>query len=124
MIRTQLVAATFIIGIAAGPIPEPLALRQLSLQQKNAATQTYVQTATDCIARAVTTDSRFRKDDPAFALGDLIIASMPKCVDPVRAMIAAYDRYFGDGFGEQFFIGPYLDILPKAVLKRASEPSD
>jgi hypothetical protein len=35
----------------------------------------------------------------------------------VRMMIEAYDRYFGDGEGEIFFMGPYLDLLPGAVGK-------
>ena len=59
----------------------------------------------------------------AAALGDLIVASMPSCVTPVRAMIDAYDRYFGQGTGEAFFMGPYLDVLPKAVTEGAkNEP--
>jgi hypothetical protein len=32
-------------------------------------------------------------------------------------MIDAYDRYFGDGTGEAYFMGPYLDELPVAVGK-------
>jgi hypothetical protein len=35
----------------------------------------------------------------------------------VRALIEAYDRYFGEGEGEAFFMGPYLDVLPSAVSK-------
>jgi len=124
MILGQLVAATFVVGVAAGPPAELSALPRLSMQQKNAATQAYMQRATDCIARAVKADARFRRNDPSFALADLIVDSMPHCVEPVRAMIAAYDRYFGDGVGEEFFMGPYLDILPKAVIERASEPAD
>jgi hypothetical protein len=42
---------------------------------------------------------------------------MSNCVVPVRAMIDAYDRYFGEGEGEAFFMGPYLDVLPSAVGK-------
>jgi hypothetical protein len=30
-------------------------------------------------------------------------------------MIDAYDHYYGEGSGEAFFMGPYLDVLPKAV---------
>jgi hypothetical protein len=30
-------------------------------------------------------------------------------------MIDAYDRYYGTGLGDAFFMGPYLDILPRAV---------
>jgi hypothetical protein len=33
-------------------------------------------------------------------------------------MIAAYDRYFGEGAGEDFFVGAYLDVLPDAVVHR------
>jgi len=48
-------------------------------------------------------------------LGDLIVDSMASCVGPVRTMIDAYDRYYGTGSGDAFFMGPYLDILPRAV---------
>ena len=119
MIIAKLAAATLAVSAAAGPLIEPSAVR-LTLQQKNAATQGYVQSATDCIARAVAADTRFRRDNPAANLAELIVDSVPHCVGPVRAMIAAYDRYFGDGFGEEFFMGPYLDILPEAVTKLTS----
>ena len=36
-------------------------------------------------------------------------------------MIEAYDRYFGAGEGEAFFIGPYLDVLPTAVSNWARD---
>ncbi|MBX9843793.1 MAG: hypothetical protein K2Z80_18495 [Xanthobacteraceae bacterium] len=123
MIIAKLAAVTLVMSAAAGPLAEPSAVR-LTLQQKNAATQTYVQSATDCIARTVAADARFRKDHPAANLGELIVESVPHCVVPVRAMIAAYDRYFGDGFGEQFFMGPYLDVLPEAVAKLTSGKAD
>jgi hypothetical protein len=35
-------------------------------------------------------------------------------------MIDAYDEYFGDGKGEAFFMGPYLDVLPRAVMEKAT----
>ena len=75
-----------------------------------------MRSATDCIVHAVVTDPRYGAK-PAAELGDLIVASMPSCVTPVRAMIDAYDRYYGDGTGEAFFMGPYLDVLPKAVVE-------
>ena len=39
-------------------------------------------------------------------------------------MIDAYDRFFGDGTGEAFFMGPYLDALPDAVGTLAVERAD
>jgi hypothetical protein len=74
-----------------------------------------VRSATECIARTVSTDPRFRQRNAD--LGDLIVDSMPRCTAQVRAMIDAYDRYFGEGEGEAFFMGPYLDVLPSAVGK-------
>jgi hypothetical protein len=43
---------------------------------------------------------------------------VPVCIAEVRAMIAAFDRYYGAGAGESFFMGPYLDVLPAAVNRR------
>ena len=62
-------------------------------------------------------DGRFRRDDPAANLGDLIVDAVPRCLTPVRAMIDAHDRYFGAGSGEEFFMSVYLDALPNAVIK-------
>lgn len=117
MILAQLAAATLAFGVATSPGLDAPA-RRLSLQQKNAATQLYVGPLTDCIARSVVADDRFRKEHPTANLGDLIVDAMPKCLEPAHAMIAAYDRYFGDGSGEKFFMGPYLDLLPDVLMKR------
>ncbi|MEJ0076934.1 MAG: hypothetical protein WDO17_16115 [Alphaproteobacteria bacterium] len=80
--------------------------------------------ATDCIVRSVAADSRFRKEDPAANLGDLIVDAMPQCLSPVRAMIDAHDRYFGEGSGETFFMGAYLDTLPDAVIKAVEKSGE
>ena len=83
-----------------------------------------MRSATDCIVHRVAADTRFRSDDPAANLGDLIVDAVPKCLDPVRAMIDAHDRYFGPGSGEQFFMGAYLDALPGAVMKAIEKGSE
>jgi hypothetical protein len=57
-------------------------------------------------------------------VGDLIVDSIPTCVGPVRAMIDAHDRYFGEGTGEAFFMGAYLENLPMAVSKWGSESAN
>jgi hypothetical protein len=117
MILALLAGAGLLVGIATGPAAEPKGPPvQLSLTQKTAALQPLLRSATDCIARTVAADPRLAAQ-PSVGLGDLIVASMPSCVGPVRAMIDAYDRYFGDGTGEAFFMGPYLDVLPGAVDK-------
>jgi hypothetical protein len=121
MILSKLAAAALVVGVATGPSVEPdlAAFRQMSLHQKNGAMQPLMRSATECIAQTVAADPRFRKDAMANNLGDLIVSSMEHCTGPVRAMIDAYDRYFGEGAGEAFFMGPYLDVLPTAVSKRA-----
>ena len=113
MILAPLAVAALAIGAATGPNVEPRFAPTLSMQQKTVAIQPLMRSATECIARAVSLDPRLGRRDAN--LGDLIVDSMPSCKAPVRAMIEAYDRYFGEGEGEAFFMGPYLDILPGAV---------
>ena len=115
MILAPLAAAALAISVATGPTIDPTGLPSLSAQQKSVAMQSLVRSATECIARTVTADPRYGQREAE--LGDLIVDSMPVCVTQVRAMIEAYDRYFGDGEGEAFFMGPYLDVLPSAVSK-------
>jgi hypothetical protein len=116
MILAPLLGTALLVAIATDPLNDATATGNLSAQQKSAATQPLVRSATQCIVRAVVTDPRYGKK-PAVGLGDLIVQSMPTCVGPVRAMIDAYDRYYGDGTGEAFFMGPYLDVLPKVVTE-------
>jgi hypothetical protein len=89
---------------------------QMSLRQKDATLRPLVASTTECIARTVSVDPRFEKSVQAGDIGELIVASMAPCLATVRAMIDTYDRLFGDGEGEAFFMGPYLDVLPMAVM--------
>jgi hypothetical protein len=117
MLLAPLAGAALIMSVATGPVVEPHGLTaKMTAQQKNAAVQPLVRSATECIARAVIGDPRFGKKLPS-DIGDLIAESMPACRRPVRAMIDGYDRYFGEGAGEAFFMGPYLDVLPTVVTK-------
>ncbi|HEX4409172.1 MAG TPA: hypothetical protein VH206_10395 [Xanthobacteraceae bacterium] len=113
-ILAPLFGTTLVLAAAAGPSLDADATAKLSPQQRNALTQPLVRSATDCIVHAVVSDPHYAAAAPD-ALGDLIVASMPACLTPVRAMIDAYDRYYGEGRGEAFFMGPYLDVLPHAV---------
>jgi hypothetical protein len=119
MIVGPLVGAALVVGVATGPLTGPAGEANLSAQQKVAATEPLVRSATECIVRAVIADPRYRDDSRA--LGDLIVDSVPSCLTPVHAMIDAYDRYYGEGSGEAFFMGPYLDVLPTAVVAGAKK---
>ena len=135
MIVAPLLGAALVVAVATGPSTGPGAEADVSARQKTAATEPLVRSATDCIVRAVLADPRHSDQlgdrlgdqhggQSGSALGDLIVASVPSCVEPLHAMIEAYDRYYGDGAGEAFFMGPYLDVLPKAVMaatKKAAE---
>jgi len=124
MILAPLFGTAMIIAVATGPLDDPLGFTHLSPREKSAATQTLMRSATDCIAHAVFANPRYSASGSA-ELGDLIVASIPSCVTPVRAMIDGYDQYYGEGSGEAFFMGPYLDALPKLVIeagKKAAAP--
>ena len=97
------------MGRAAGSVG------QMSAGQKIAAVRPLVRFATECVTRTVSANPKFGKESDAHKVNDLIVDSMTTCADAMRAMIDAYDRYYGEGSGEAFFTGPYLDVLPTAV---------
>ncbi len=115
MLLAPLFGTALVAAVATGPLHDPAAEASLSAQEKLAATEPLVRSATDCIVHAVIADPRYGGKS-GVQLGDLIVATMPSCLTPVRAMIDTYDRYYGEGAGEAFFMGPYLDVLPKAVV--------
>jgi hypothetical protein len=118
MLVQPLAGMLLILNVATGPAIQPdNPASRLSTQQKSAAMQPLVRSATDCITHAVGADPRFGKAAAPTGLGDLIVDAVPSCLIQVRAMIDAFDHYFGEGSGETFFMGPYLDALPTAVSK-------
>lgn len=128
MIVTTLVAMSLLVPVAAeSGIDRPragIALPHMSVQQKRAAIKPLEDTANACIARQVSADPRFRAVAQAGDVNELIVDSVPSCVDAVRAMIDAHDRVFGEGAGETFFMGPYLDALPEAIRRLIGDGAD
>lgn len=122
MIKAAVFGLSLVLNTAVEPyLPpvEPEAARfQMSPQQKNAVVQPLMRTATDCIVRAVSTDPKFQTTMRPGEINELIVLSMESCLQPMRAMIDAYDRLFGEGAGEAFFMGPYLELLPKLVTRQ------
>ena len=104
---------------------DPAAWMQLSVTQRQAALLPLVRRATDCIVRKVSGDPRYSSDMQPAEMNDLIVDSIAACGRLVRAMIDAHDRMYGTGSGEAFLLGPYLDVLPSAVVKqvKAKEPA-
>ena len=89
---------------------------QMSARQKDAALLPLIRQATDCIVRRVFADPRYSVELRPSEINELIVDSMTACVHPVGAMIDAHDRMYGSGSGEAFLLGPYLDVLPAAVV--------
>ena len=119
MILPALTGVSLLIMTAATPGTDlNVATQHLSSHQRTTAVQPYIMRATECVARTVASDPRY---PGASNIGDLIVDSMPTCAALMRSMIDTYDQYFGDGTGEAFFSGPYLDVLPTAVTKWSAE---
>lgn len=122
MIVKSLLGLSLVLNVsldAQTPMPaSPAAWSQLSVRQKEAALLPLVLRATDCIVRKVSADRRYSSDIRPSDINDLIVDSISACARPVRAMIDAHNRMYGDGTGEAFLLGPYLDVLPAAVVKQ------
>jgi hypothetical protein len=121
MILPAITGLSLVILAAGNPADTDRSVANLSTHQKSAAVQPLVRRATECVAKSVAADPRAGTLEQPGVLGDLIVASMPSCAELMRAMIEGFDRYFGDGTGEAYFSGPYLDALPGAVSKLAAE---
>jgi len=126
MIAETLFAASLVVNVsldARMPLTaDPAAFEQMPAREKIALLLPLVRDATDCIIRKVKSDPRYRSDGTPQAINALIVDSFPACRMPVRAMIDAHDRMFGSGSGEAFLRGPYLDVLPAAVMKQVRTP--
>ena len=121
MILESLFGLSLVLNVSldtATPPADPAAWLQMSVRQKEAALLPLVQRATECIVRRVSADQRYRTDMQSDAFSDLVIDSIEACGRPVQAMIDAHDRMYGYGSGEAFLLGPYLDVLPAAVVKQ------
>jgi hypothetical protein len=90
----------------------------MTVPQRDAALLPLVQHATECIVREVAANPRYSPDLIPELINDLIVKSIPACKDAVRTMMRAHDRMYGSGSGEAFLLGPYLDVLPAAVVQR------
>jgi hypothetical protein len=93
---------------------------QMSMQQKSATMRPLVRFATDCIVQAVAADPTFQEALAGGDIRNLIVDSVANCLPQLHDMISAHNRLFGEGTGEAFFMGPYLQILPAAVVRQVS----
>lgn len=121
MFAATLLGASLVLQILLLPVSvrpgtidadtQPELSARLSDDQKDAVMAPLIRVTTDCVCRTVAADPRLG----AVNFGDLIAESFTSCVAPVRALIDTHDRIFGQGTGERFFMGPYLDGLPSTV---------
>lgn len=125
MILKSLVGASLVMSVSLDanvPVTpaaiDPVGWSQMTVRQRDATLLPLVQRATDCVVRKVTADPRYRADLHPADINDLIVDSIGACGRPVRAMMDAHDRMYGQGSGEAFLLGPYLDVLPAALVKQ------
>lgn len=121
MILKSLFGLSLVLNVSldtAPPSADPATWTQMSAPQKQAVLLPLVTRATECIARQVSSDPRYSAEMRGEEFNDLIVDSIPVCGRHVRAMMEAHDRMYGYGSGEAFLLGPYLDVLPAAVVKQ------
>jgi hypothetical protein len=121
MILETLFGMSLVLNVSLdtpAPAVDSAAWQQMSVRQKDAALLPLVQRATECILRKASVDPRYKAEMRVAEINDLIVDSIAACRRPVRAMIDAHDRMYGYGSGEAFLLGPYLDVLPAAVVRQ------
>ncbi len=121
MILETLFGMSLVLNVSLdtpAPVVDSAAWLMMSVRQKDAALLPLVQRATECILRKASVDPRYKAEMRVAEINDLIVDSIAACRRPVRAMIDAHDRMYGYGSGEAFLLGPYLDVLPAAVVRQ------
>jgi hypothetical protein len=96
---------------------------QPSVVERQARLLPVIARATDCILRRIAGDPRYRPDLRPDEVNDLIADSLRGCARPLRTLIETHDRMYGAGSGEAFLLGPYLDVLPSAVVRQVKARS-
>jgi hypothetical protein len=115
MIHHAILSAQLVVLAATGGLGDRASIPQ-SGSERTAIVQTYINRATECVVQAIEARGTTEPD----RIGDSIVAVMPSCVDRMRAMIDSFDHNFGEGTGEAFFSGSFLDLLPIAVSRRVA----
>lgn len=123
-----IVAATILLGVVYASAHTSAAPhygnddQPKSMAAKNASVLPVQRDATECVlAKMRVLLAHPTPATGAVALGDYIVDAVQTCANEMRSMIRAYDRSFGDGEGELFFMGPYLDLLPTMIEERLQD---
>ena len=97
--------------MAPGPAP-------LTDGQKREFDRSYVQAATDCIARAISANSVAVEHALGERWSEALEATGATCREHLIRMVAQHDRLYGEGTGEAFLKGAYFSDLPRALMLR------
>jgi hypothetical protein len=100
------------------PSANPAAWMQMSVRERDSVLLPLVERATECILQRVAGDPKYKSGMRASEINSLIVDSIAACRRPVQEMIDAHDRLYGIGSGRAFLLGPYLDVLPAAVVRQ------
>lgn len=91
---------------------------EMSAREKRVAVRPLLEATTDCIVRAV--EDSFDPTDPD-TLSDRIVDSIPRCLLYVHALMEKVDALYGDGSGQEYFMGPYLQTLPTVLQSKFAQ---
>jgi hypothetical protein len=80
-----------------------------------------VKAATDCVAAAALNNSEITtlyRENRLREVTNWVVLRSNTCDNPLNAMRLLHDRIYGQGTGQAFLRGDYLDDLPRAVGER------
>jgi hypothetical protein len=80
-----------------------------------------VKAATDCVAAAALNNSEittFYRENRLKEVTNWVVLRSSACDNPLNAMRLLHDRIYGQGTGQTFLRGDYLNDLPRAVGER------
>jgi hypothetical protein len=106
-----------VFGLVLGLCATSALAQPMTEQDKRKRHLPYVRNATDCIANSVGRNPLFVEAVGANRIGGLLPDAVSGCTQQLSAMVTMHDAIYGGG-GMDFFKGPYLTDLERAVRSR------
>ena len=96
---------------------EKRAIRQEKREREQRRLNLLQQMTTSCVIQVMRKYPH--KREASFT--DRITEAFPHCAKYTQSFVREFDRVYGEGQGKEFFLGPYLDDLPRIIQEQGIE---
>lgn len=105
-------------NVAHASRESPLQQEEVVSREKMQRIMNLTSKTTECVVKEALKFSKRRNID----LADVLIDKRSPCAAIVRELVTAVDEVYGEGEGDKYLMGYYLDELPQIIENRIEKP--